>query len=199
MPTKKRASTTPYLRRKISRLKKEIAAIDDHFYHFDKDGDAMLYASMLERKRDDIVRSAVLQLHTAIEDVLTSWIICRFFGVGPTGRKAHERTASGRALVKLLNGAGSMGFDMKLDLAIALKLLTAQTRHHLAELNRLRNKCSHNWLLRTPVRGKRGPRQKKPPLLQFRGRNLHDVTVFQDMAAEYGVLYARLFVRYLDG
>lgn len=199
MPIKKKSSNTLYLRRKISRLQKEIIAIDDFFYHSDKDSDATLYAAMLERKRDDIVRSAVLQIHTAIEDVLTSWIFCRFFGLHPTQRKSHERTTSGRALVKLLSGAGSIGFDMKLDLALALKLFTKQTREQLAELNTLRNRCSHNWLLRSPIRKKRRPRQTKPPLLQFRGRNLHDVAVFQDMAGEYGVLYARLFVRYLDG
>ncbi len=31
---------------------------------------------MLERKRDDIVRAAVLQIHTAIEDLLTLHLAC---------------------------------------------------------------------------------------------------------------------------
>jgi hypothetical protein len=47
---------------KIKRLTREIEEIDQYFYHFEKDGDPVQYASMLERKRDDMVRSAVLQL-----------------------------------------------------------------------------------------------------------------------------------------
>lgn len=188
-----------YLKRKITRFKNEIAAIDDFFYHIERQGDPALYAAMLERKRDDIIRSVVLQLHTAIEDILTSWIVCRFFGVRPTGRKAKERTKRGRALLKVLNGSESMGFDMKLAFGVALGLITTKTRDQLAELNTLRNKCSHNWLLRTPVRRKRRPNQTKPPLLRFRGSDLHNVAVFNDMAAEYGLLHARLFIKYLDG
>src|SRR5262245_2184894 len=41
---------------------------------------------MLEWKRDDIVRCAVLQLHTAIEDVLNSAIICHVLVVRPEKR-----------------------------------------------------------------------------------------------------------------
>jgi hypothetical protein len=39
--------------------------------------DQVLVAGMLERKRDDIVRSAVLQLHTSIEDMPTHFEFCR--------------------------------------------------------------------------------------------------------------------------
>jgi hypothetical protein len=35
---------------------------------------------MLERKRDDLVRCAVLQLHTAIEDVLSGQIAAVLLG-----------------------------------------------------------------------------------------------------------------------
>lgn len=199
MSKQKRPAATLYLRVKIKRLLGEIAAIDDVFYHSDRSGDQILYAAMLERKRDDIVRSAILQLHTGIEDVLTSWIFCRLLGVGPTERKSREKTKPGRALLKMLIGAGSLGFDMKLNLAVALRLITAKTQARLAELNTLRNKCSHNWLLRVPVRRKRRPRQTKPPLLAFRGRNLHDVDVLEELVGEYGLIYARLFVKYLDG
>lgn len=60
------ASKVSYLRRKIIRLEREIASIDDMFYLFEKKGDPAQHASMLERKRDDIIRAAVLQLHTSI-------------------------------------------------------------------------------------------------------------------------------------
>ena len=52
---------------KIKRLTREIAQIDEYFYQPDKQ-DRVAYAGMLERKRDDVVRSAVLQMHTACVD-----------------------------------------------------------------------------------------------------------------------------------
>ena len=194
---KKGGPSAAYLRRKISRLSREITDIEDFFYHSNRDGDQLLHADMLERKRDDIVRSAILQMHTAIEDVLTSWIFCRMSGTGPTTRKARERTKSGKALMRMLSGGGSLGFDMKLNLAVALDLVSEKMRATLAELNGLRNKCSHNWLLRVPVRRKRKPHQPKLPLLMFRGRNLHDADVLKDLIREFGGLYGRIFLKYL--
>ena len=182
---------------KIGRLTREITEIDEFFYHSEKASDRSNYAAMLERKRDDMVRSAVLQLHTAIEDVLTTWITCRVLGVTPDQRR--KRGKSARSLRKVLFGAGSIGFEMKLNLAMALRLINSATQKQLAELNTLRNKCSHNWLLRATVRRGQRPKQKKPPLLLFRGRDLHSVAVLKDMIGEYGALYAKMFVKYLDG
>ena len=56
-------------------MKREIDQIDKMFYRVDENEDRYLFAGMLERKRDDIIRSAVLQIHTAIEDILNSLII----------------------------------------------------------------------------------------------------------------------------
>jgi phosphosulfolactate phosphohydrolase-like enzyme len=89
-----------------------------------EDDDRALYAAMLDRKRDDLVRSAVLQVHTAIEDVLNSQIICSVLKVKPEDRTGKMRSKPARALRKMLSGAGSIGFDMKLNFAIALGLLS---------------------------------------------------------------------------
>jgi len=153
---------------------------------------------MLEHKRDDVVRSAVLQLHTAIEDLLTHYIACTVLGVKAEERNAKMRTKAGKALRKMLYGGGSMGFDMKLSFATALGLLNSRTVKKLSELNTLRNKCSHNWLLKVPIRRGRRPKDKKPPLLFYRGRDLHKVAVIKDFAVEYGGIYVRLFVKYID-
>ena len=51
----------------IKRLTREIDEIDDFFYKPSENDDRLLHAGMLERKRDDMVRSTVLQMHTAIE------------------------------------------------------------------------------------------------------------------------------------
>jgi hypothetical protein len=184
---------------RIQRLTREIAEIDEFFYHTEKGGDRGLYAGMLERKRDDMVRSAVLQLHTAIDDLITHWITCRVLGIRPEQRRERTNSKQARALRKVLIGAGSMGFEMKLNLAVALRLLNTKTQKQLTELNTLRNRCSHNWLLKATVRRGQRPKRKKPPLLLYRGRDLHSVAVLKDMLGEYGPLYARMFGSYLDG
>ena len=177
----------------IRRLTREIEEIDHLFYFVNEKDDRVLYAGMLERKRDDVARSAVLQMHTAIESLLNSYITFRI-----TGRARHLRplrTQSARALQKMLFGGGSLGFDMKLNFALALRLISSKTKERLVILNSLRNKCSHNWLLKAPVRHGKRPAQKKPPLLLYRGRDLHSIDALKDFTSEYGGIYVRLYMK----
>lgn len=183
---------------KIKRLEREIEEIDRYFYEGNKTEDRELYAGMLERKRDDIVRAAVLQMHTGIEDMLTSIIIHRILGATSQTRKRKLGTTAGKALRKVLFGAGSMGFDMKLNFAVALRIIDMQTKSRLMELNTLRNKCSHNWLLKSPVRHGRRPKQKKSPLLLYCGRDLHTVAAIKDFAGEFGGIYGKMFLKLVD-
>jgi hypothetical protein len=151
----------------------------------------------LERKRDDIVRSVVLQLHTAIEDILDAAIVCRVLEVEPENRKRALRGARGEALQRMLTGGGRLGFAMKINFAVALGLITSVTRDRLMELNTLRNKCSHNWLLRVPQRRGKRPSQQKPPLLRYKKRDLHTVAALKEFASEYGIIYAKMFAKFL--
>lgn len=173
----------------IKRLSREIEEIDNFFYQY-KDEDRLLRAGMLERKRDDMVRSIVLQLHTAIEDLLNGFISFQI-----TGATRRHRSQSARALRKILLGGGSMGFEMKLNLALALRLISSKTKHRLTILNGLRNKCSHNWVLNVPVRYGKRPAQRKPPLLLFEGRDLHGVAALKDFVKEYSGIYLKLFLK----
>lgn len=182
---------------KINRLKREIAKIDEVFYMLNETEDRDLYAGMLERKRDDMVRSAVLQMHTAIEDLLNSQIICRILNVKPEDRTRRMRSKPAQALRSMLIGPRSLGFEAKLNFAVALGLLSSKIKDRLTELNTLRNKCSHNWLLKMPVRYRKRPAQKKPPLLLYRGHDLHHVDVLEDFVAEYGPIYLKLFGKHL--
>ena len=182
----------------ITRLTREIAKIDEVFYRVNETKDRVLYAGMLERKRDDMIRSAVLQMHTAIEDLLNSQIICRVLNVRPEDRARRMRSKSAQALRSMLVGPRSLGFETKLNFAVVLGLVKTGTKDRLAELNTLRNKCSHNWLLKAPVRRGKRPKQKKPPLLLYGGRDLHNVDVLEEFLAEYGPIYYRLFGKYLD-
>ena len=87
---------------------------------------------------------------------------------------------------------------MKINLAVALRLINEPTQKKLIVLNELRNKCSHNWLLKLPVRRGKRPRQLKPPLLLYKGHDLYGVKVLEDFTREYGLLYARLFSGYIN-
>lgn len=180
---------------KIKRLEREIAEIDRYFYEGNKTDDRLLYAGMLERKRDDIVRAAVLQLHTGIEDMLTSIIVQHVLDATPQTRKRKMSSTAGKALRKMLFGAGSLGFDMKLNLAVALRIIDTPTKARLMELNTLRNKCSHNWILKSPVRHGRRPKQKKPPLLPYQGSDLHTIAALKDFVGEFGGIYGKMFLK----
>jgi len=182
---------------KISRLTREIAKIDDVLYNLNETKDRVLYAGMLERKRDDMVRSAVLQVHTAIEDLLNFFILCSTLKVKPEHRTSRMRSKTAMALLSMLTGPRSIGFEMKLNLAFVLGLINSKTKHRLIELNTLRNRCSHNWLLKAPLRHGKAPTKKKPPLLRYDGRDLHNVNVVEDFVAEYGIIYAKLFAKYV--
>ena len=81
--------------KRIGRLTREIEEIDHFFYGFHKDH--FLYMGMLEFKRDDIVRSVVLQLHTSIEDLMTQYLFSEILGTEPweDGKKAPNKARRG--------------------------------------------------------------------------------------------------------
>jgi len=180
------------IERNIRRLERELEDIDRFFYRGREREDRSGYLSMLTHKRDDVVRATVLQLHTAIEDLLDQDLRVRVLG------KGRRRSKRARALAKMLRGGGSLGFDMKLNFAQVVGILTAPMIDKLKELNTLRNKCSHNWLLNVVVRRGKKPAAPKAPLLTFRGRDLHKVAVLKDFYIEYGRIYVRLLSRHLD-
>ena len=180
----------------IKRLTREIDEIDRYFYRTNEADDRLLYAGMLERKRDDLVRGTVLQIHTAIEDLLDQHIS---FALSGATLRRRARSHSARSLRSILVGSGSIGFDRKIALAHALRIITTKTRIRLQILNSLRNKCSHNWILKISIRQGKRPAQKKPPLLLYEGRDLHTVAALKDFIAEFGGgIYLKLFTKYLD-
>ena len=140
----------------------------------------------------------MLQLHTAIEDLMTDAILSHI--VGAPHRQSHKKMRSkrGQALARVLTGPGSLGFDMKLNFGVVVGVITPKTRDKLKELNTLRNKCSHHWLLNVPIRKGKKPKQIKPRLLSFRGRDLHKIPVLKEFMGEYGRMYYRMFVKQLS-
>jgi hypothetical protein len=139
-----------------------------------------------------MIRAAVLQIHTSIESVLDEHIMCRVLEVPGYGRMRLMPSPRGKSLRKLLMSAEGLDFDQKLDLTVSLRLISEKRRMRLAVLNTLRNRCSHFWLLKVPIRKSRRPRQQKPPLLHYEGRDLHRVETFKDFLGEYGPMYAKV-------
>ena len=104
-----------YIERRIAQRQREIGEIDEAFYHTEKNRRDLL-AGMLERKRDDMVRSAVLQIHTAIEDLLTLHLACvllqttlrcgvmRVTAVG--NRRWHTHVGGGRSMRLVIDMIG---------------------------------------------------------------------------------------------
>ena len=179
----------------IRRLTREINEIDAFLYGDYEEEERHLYVGMLERKRDDCVRSAVLQMHTAIEDLLDQHITHAVLG---STRRRPARGHSARALRSLLLGGSSIGFDRKLSLAIALRIISSKTRDRLQTLNSVRNKCSHNWILKSSMRYGKRPTQKKNPMLHYEGRDLHSVNTLRDFVSEFSRIYLKLYLKYLD-
>lgn len=165
----------------IKRLTRDIAAIERAFNGSDEGRDAYSKAYDLQTRRDDLIRASVLHLHTTIEDRIDELIIRGMLNIGAIVRP----TQRGQALRRMLSGGGSLGFDMKLNFAVALGVMNEATRRKLMELNTLRNRCSHHHVLTGNIREGKRRGQKKPPLLNFRGRRLHSTKVFKEFADEY--------------
>lgn len=87
---------------------------------------------------------------------------------------------------------------MKLNLAVVVGLFDAKTRDKLKELNTLRNKCSHRWLLNVPARHKKRQKGPRQPLLSFRGRNIHKLLVLTEFLHEYGNMHYDMLARELS-
>lgn len=174
---------------KIERLTREITQIDRAYYG-PKAKDLFSRAYDLRVRRDDIVRAAVLHLHTSIEELVDYQIAQALLKVAPFGPSKQAM-----ALRRMLSGSRSLGFDMKLNLTVALGEMSEATRRKLMELNTLRNRCSHYHTLKDAIRRGRRPSQSKPPLLNFRGKDLHTVKTFSAFADEYSDLRDKIYRR----
>lgn len=189
MPRKQRLQTD------IRRLRKEIQEIESTIYG--PTGDLYDQRFLLQLKRNHAIRGVVLELHLAIEDLLNGWLKSHFLAVSPRLLHGSSRNKSkiARTVDELLEGGGALGFEKKLNLLRAIGLIRKSVYDKLVELNRVRNKCSHNWELDAVIRKKAKKRVPKRRLLEYRGRNLFDIAVLKDFASEYGSMYYRLFMK----
>jgi len=147
---------------------------------------------LLERKKDHLVRSIILELHLSIEDMIDDAIIAK---LSSSGR--GKRRGAAPELRDALQGRQAIRFPAKLAFARTLRLVTRTEAKHLEKLNSLRNQCSHNWLLNVVVRRRTKPSRPKRPLLEYEGKKLHSAETFERFMNDYARLYLRLFMRFV--
>jgi hypothetical protein len=94
-------------KRKIAKISADIARIEESFFLTD-DADLGQRYFELQRKRQHLLRSMVLELHLSIEDIITSAIGNALL----QGRLI--RSAAGHNIRDLLEGDRALGFRHKL-------------------------------------------------------------------------------------
>jgi len=178
-----------YLQAEIKRVRADIERIDGSFFN-SRSADPKQTFSELRMKRGQLLRSIILELHLSIENILSAAI----------GKKplAGRRIASpaGHALRDLLEDERSIGFYQKLTLARALDLVTTSQFKDLLELNSVRNRSSHNWLLDRVARRKIKRSKPKRPVLRYRGTNLYKTESFIAFAGHFTKIYLKLWLKH---
>ena len=184
------------LARDVARLRREIQLIENFVYPLS--GNLEEQRFFLQLKRSASVRGIVLEFHVALEHLLTDWLKAFLVGVRPEDLHRLRKAKTLRhALDDILSGGGSIGFDKKLTLLGGFGLVRKSEHKKLTELNRLRNKCGHNWELDALLRRRIRRHHPKPHLIEFRGRSILNPNAVREFAAAYGNLYYKLFLRFL--
>lgn len=176
-------------KRKLAQVTADIARIERSFFQpADPDLDQRYFE--LKRKREHLLRSIVLELHLSIEDIITG-------AVGNALLRGRPiRSPVGQTIRDLLQDDRPLGFRHKLMLARSLNLVTRMEFADLAELNTIRNRCSHNWSLDKIRRRKIKPSTAKRPLLRWRGTNLYKTDAFTDFVSYFSKYYLKLWLRH---
>ena len=176
------------LKRNITKIAADIARIEKEFFQTD-DPDLRQRHFALVRKREHLLRSIILERHLMIENILTA-------GIGNALLQGRPiRSPAGHAIRDLLEDDHPLGFRHKLLLARSLSLITRAELTDLAELNTVRNRCSHTWLLNKVTRRKIKRTKPKRPLLRFRGTSLYQTDAFLKFEGLFTKHYLRLWLR----
>jgi len=175
--------------RQIAKLRSDIARIEKSFFSAEHANPNQVYFE-LRRKREQLLRAIILEIHLSIEDILTPAIGNAIL------QGSSIRSPMGHVLRDLLEGDRSIGFRHKLMLARSLKLVTPKEFADLADLNTIRNKCSHTWLLDKVTRRKIKRAKPKKPLLRHKGVNLYQTDAFLEFVGRFQKHYIKLWLRH---
>jgi hypothetical protein len=175
--------------RQISKISADIARIEKSFF-LTEDPDPDQRYHELKRKREHLLRSIILELHLSIEDIITGALGNALLRGRPI------RSPIGQMIRDLLQDDRPLGFRHKLMLARSMKLITPAEFTDLAELNTIRNRCSHSWSLNKIIRRRLKPSKPKRPLLRYKGTNLYKTDAFIDFVGHFTGHYLKLWVRH---
>jgi uncharacterized protein YutE (UPF0331/DUF86 family) len=141
--------------------------------------------SRAEEFRENAIRLIVFDLQLAIEELLKAAI--------------HRRIAEHSVLdpdrdieyVKGMNGSAAI------DLAARLGVIDAERHQELVELNGLRNRAGHRWVLDEPELGPKGPKPGSYPL-RWKGGRLTPKRVREQFLPHYSDLYLRMYMEHIE-
>ena len=182
--------------REIKKALQDVEKIQS-FLHPLSDPDPKQNLFQARSRREDAVRTTVLHMSLAIEDLLDSLFWRALAGHDPNSRKRRSKKEGiPRELDDLLS-SGRMGFESKIKLARILRIVTKEQSSRLDALRTLRNRCAHRWVLN--VIRKRGNKNRGTKrLLEYEGRNLFELNVLEEFMKVYSGIYLKMFLKYLS-
>lgn len=174
--------------RRSQYLRAEVDELEDSLFSV-RYRDPELRYEYLKTFRTEMMRSFVMSLHLAIEDLLRA--IFFDFVVRQNRRLTRRDTIR---IVRDVRSADLIHWCGRLN------LVTQKQYEDLLELNRIRNACAHNWLPDLPRRHRIGPRGKrrqiKLPTVAYKARNLFvSKTFVEEFAPTYSGIYLKLLLR----
>ncbi|MHB1955033.1 MAG: hypothetical protein ACYCOU_14950 [Sulfobacillus sp.] len=173
--------------RLLRRIEKAQAAADDvatRLHNLAAD-DLQLRLANWKTYRVELMRDFVLYTHLAIEGLLRELLVYRL--------KEEPRVTTVKQITTAINDLRSRDL---VEWCGRLGILSRSQHAHLVELNRIRNKCGHTWIVDQPEikRDHKGKRVRMI-VVKFKGR---DLFAGENFFADFGPIYSRLY-RHLLG
>lgn len=187
------------LQKRIAHVEKEIQAIETFFYGGDEKDLENRYF-LLKLKRDQVIRGIVLELHLSIDSIIDSLITCYLLRNNPKSSGIYDRSRSDlrNSIEDLVSGDHSVNFKNKIVLLRSAGIIRKSQFDDLATLNKIRNKCAHNWMINSLIRRRVKRTKQKKHLLEYNGKNLYKLDIFKDFIGEYGHLYVQLWLKEME-
>jgi len=155
----------------------------NYFYKLDEEELSRIQQSSF---RDDIFRLVILHFHLAIEELLKSFIFQKL---------PNRRTLTAKQNIKYVEELSSKN---AIELAARLGIINKNGYEALIELNTIRNKCSHHWVLNAYTLAKKPSFKQKQRerkyRIEFQGKSLLNLNVMKnEFMPLYSDLYLELF------
>jgi len=172
---------------RIEKIKTGIERLSSDLYGLNY-SDSLVRLYNYQTFKVEIVRGFILYLQLSIENLLKELLVFRL---------------KGEAKVFTVKKIKHIVEDMRpyeiVEWCGRLNLVSKRQYHQIAELNRIRNACAHNWHLGIPrhTKDKLG-RRMKVPMVRFNGKNLLNEDVFRDdFMPVYSKIYLKLYGKVL--